>query len=36
MENPLLHVQLVLVFLLISHYGAGGSDGSHASGGSEV
>lgn len=35
-ETPLLHVQLVLLFLFISHYGAAGSDGSHTSGGSEV
>lgn len=35
-ENPLLHVQLVLVFLLISPSGAADSDGSHTSGGSEL
>lgn len=35
-ENPLLHVQLVLVFLFLSHCGAADSGGSHTSGGSEV
>lgn len=35
-ENPSLHVQLVLVFLFLSHCGATASGGSHTSGGSEV
>lgn len=35
-ENPSLHVQLVLVFLFLSHCGATTSSGSHTTGGSEV